>query len=577
MSYRITLENAFKNYTLDQDKSLSPQETVERFRKKLKDVDMDILEKTERIDSGRLDIPVFFSQCGKDARDVIGTKKQMGKGGTPQQAEASAVMELAERFSFFSFCKNPENFETGTPADMKEKALPFEEIAKSVHDNSKELEISRKIYETLSMKWTWAFNLTRKEPVLVPFDWFFTINEFNGPSAGNCAEEAISQGICEVVERHVSSLISQEKISVPAIRPESATDPLVREMLGKYKANNIKVFLSDFSLGMGIPSIGVLAYDPATFPEKSEIVWTAGTTPDPQKALSRALTETAQLAGDFNSGANYVASGLPKFLNLDAARYITDTQNHVDINALPDISSPNIKIEVENCISALKQNDFDVLVINTTHPLLDIPAFYTIIPGAHFRERATGTSVGMFSAKVITESNPPDKAYERLLEIDQLLPDKYYVHFYMGTCLLSMGQAEKALPFLESARGLNPPTQDIPSIYSYLGVAHKEMGSWDKALEVLKQGETYDSERTDIYNLMGFCHFKLKQHEQAIENFARVLDLNPGSAIDYANIGSNYREMDEKEKAIYFYEVALSIDPSIEFARENLERLKHAK
>ena len=179
MSYRITLEDAFKNYTLDQDKTLSPVETVERFRKKLKSVDLDILDKTERIDNGRLDIPVFFSQCGKDAREVIGTKKQMGKGGTPHQAEASAVMELAERFSFFSFCKDPENFVTGTPADIQENALPFEEIAKSVHDDSKELDISRKIYETLSMKWTWGFNLTRKKPVLIPFDWFFTINQFN--------------------------------------------------------------------------------------------------------------------------------------------------------------------------------------------------------------------------------------------------------------------------------------------------------------------------------------------------------------------------------------------------------------
>jgi len=577
MSYRVVLKDAFKNYTLDQDKILSPEETVSRFKDRLKSVNLDILKKSERIDSGRLGIPVFFSQCGKDAQDVIGTKKQMGKGGTPQQAEASAVMELAERFSFFSFCKNPKNFVTGAPADMNGHALPFEEIAKSVHDDSRELDISRKIYATLPMKWTWGFNLTRNKPVLIPFDWFFTINEFNGPSAGNCVEEAISQGICEVVERHVSSLISQKNMSVPAIRPESATDPLVKEMLGKYKANNIHVFLSDFSLGMGIPSIGVLAYDLTTFPEKSEIVWTAGTTPDPQKALSRALTETAQLAGDFNSGANYVASGLPKFRNLDAAGFITNPQNHVDIDALPNISSPNIKVEVENCISALKQNGFDVLVINTTHSLLDIPAFYTIIPGAHFRERATGTSVGMFSAKLITESNPPDKAYDRLLEIDRLLPEKYYVHFYMGTCLLSMGQPEKALSLLESALQLDPPVQDIPSICSYLGVAHKEMGSWEKALEVLKLGETYDSERTDIYNLMGFCHFKLKQHEQAIENFARVLDLNPGSAIDYANIGSNYREMGDKEKAIYFYEVALSIDPSIEFARENLERLKHAK
>ena len=577
MSYRVTLNDAFKNYTVDQDKILLPEETVKRFRDRLQSVNLDILAKTERIDNGRLDIPVFFSQCGKDARDVIGTKKQMGKGGTPQQAEASAVMELAERFSFFSFCKDPQNFVTGTPADMKDNTLPFEEIAKSVHDNSKELDFSRKIYESLSMKWTWGFNLTRKQATLIPFDWFFTINEFNGPSAGNCVEEAISQGICEVVERHVSSLISQGKISVPIIRPESATDPLVMEMLGKYNTNNIRVFLSDFSLGMGIPSIGVLAYDPATFPDKSEIVWTAGTTPDPQKALSRALTETAQLAGDFNTGANYVASGLPKFRDLHAATFITDSQNQINLDALPDISNPNIRVEVENCIAALKQKDFDVLVINTTHSLLDIPAFYTIIPGAHFRERATGTSVGMFSAKLITEKNPPDIAYTRLQEMDGLLPDKHYVHFYMGTCLLAMGQPEKAMPLLERARRLDPPIQDIPSIYSYLGVAHKDMGAWEKALEVLKQGETYDKERTDIYNLMGFCHFKLKQHEQAIESFARVLDLNPGSAIDYANIGSNYREMGEKDNAIYFYEVALSIDPSIEFARENLERLKHAK
>ncbi len=481
MSYRVVLKDAIKSYTADQDKIMSPLETVKRFRKRLKHVELDILDKTERIDNGRLGIPVFFSQCGKDAQDVIGTKKQMGKGGTPQQAEASAVMELAERFSFFSFCKDPKNFTIGTPGEMKENGLAFEEIAKSVHDDSKELPISRKIFETLSMRWTWAFNLTRNEPVLIPFDWFFTINEFNGPSAGNCVEEAISQGICEVVERHVSSLISQERISVPVIRPESASDPLVMEMLGKYKANNIRLYLSDFSLGMGIPSIGVLAYDPTTFPQKSEIVWTAGTTPDPQKALSRALTETAQLAGDFDSGANYVASGLPKLKNLQAARFITDNQKFIDIHALPDISSPNIKVEVENCIAALKQKGFDVLVINTTHPLLDIPSFYTVIPGAHFRERATGTSVGMFSAKLITESNPPARAYARLTEIDRLLPEKYYVPFYMGTCLLSMKQPQKALPFLERSLQLDPPKQDVASIYSYLGVAHKENGCMGKS------------------------------------------------------------------------------------------------
>ena len=118
MAGKVTMGDAFKRFTLDQDKILAPDETVRRFKEKLKAVDLDVLEKTVRIDNGRLDIPVFFSLCGKDARQIIGTKKQMGKGGTPQQSEASAVMELAERFSFFSFCKNPENFFVATYNDV---------------------------------------------------------------------------------------------------------------------------------------------------------------------------------------------------------------------------------------------------------------------------------------------------------------------------------------------------------------------------------------------------------------------------------------------------------------------------
>ena len=110
MSHKVILQDAFKRYTLDQDKVISPDETVRRFRKRLREVDLDILEGTVRIDNGRLNIPVYFSICGRDAVSVIGTKKQMGKGGTSEQAEASAVMELAERFSLFSFLNTPENF-----------------------------------------------------------------------------------------------------------------------------------------------------------------------------------------------------------------------------------------------------------------------------------------------------------------------------------------------------------------------------------------------------------------------------------------------------------------------------------
>lgn len=573
MTHKVVLQDAFKRYTLDQDKILQPEETVRRIKEKFKQVNLDILEKTTRIDNGRLGIPVFLSYCGKDARAVTKTRKQMGKGATASQSEASAVMELAERFSFFSFCNNQDNFITETYKNLKGKAISFEMIAKSVHDDSGELEITKKIFENLPLKWTWGYNLTRQEEVLVPFNWFFTINEYNGPSAGNCVEEALSQGICEIVERHVSSIISHQKLRIPAISPDSATDFMVREMLQKYQKTGVKLFISDFSLDTGIPTVGILAYDPSTFPHKSEIVWTAGTTPCPQKAFSRALTEVAQLAGDFNSGSNYEASGLPKFNNLDQADFIINPDTHVPISSLPNLSNDNIKIEIENCISALSKKGLDVIVINTKHSGLDIPAFYTIIPGAHFRERALGTSVGMFSAKIFTETQSPEKAIAELTRIDCILPDKYYLQFYLGTSYLSLNDHKKAVHHLNKALDLSPLNEDIPSIYSYIGVCFKEMGKYKEAVEVLQKGEALDPERTDIHNLMGFCHYKLKEHGKAIKSFEKAIQLNPGSAIDYANIGSNYKEMGKVDEAIHFYRIALSLDPSIDFARENLEKL----
>jgi ribosomal protein S12 methylthiotransferase accessory factor len=574
MTHKIVLKDAFKRFTLDQDKIISPEETVKTFKDKLKRVDLDILEYTVRIDNGRLDIPIFFSSCGKDAVEIIGTKKQMGKGATPQQAEASAVMELAERFSFFNFCKNSENFFVERYCNVTENAIPFEMIAQSVHDDSEDLDTARKIFETLPLKWTKAFNLTRNQEVVIPFNWFFTINEFNGPSAGNCVEEALSQGICEIVERHVSSIISQNRLKVPAISLNSATDPIVVEMIQKYRRAGVEVYLSDFSLDMGIPTVGALAYDPSTFPEKSEIVWTAGTTPDPQKALSRALTEVAQLAGDFNTGSNYVASGLPKFTKIEDADFIINPGVKIDIKSLPQLSNENIKVEVENCISALAKKELEVIVVNTTHPLLEIPAFYTIIPGAHFRERSLGTSVGMFSSKIITENERPEKAVKELKKIENILKGKYYVKFYLGSCHLALNDPATAFRYLTRSLELDPTEQDIPSIYSYMGVCLNEMGKYREALAALKQAEKYDKERTDIYNSMGFSHFKLKEHEEAIAYFKKVLQLDPSSAIDYANIASNYRDMGQTEKAIQYYETALAMDPSIDFARDNLVKLR---
>ena len=248
-------------------------------------------------------------------------------------------------------------------------------------------------------------------------------------------------------------------------------------------------------------------------------------------------------------------------------------ESMVDLTTLPDLSNDNIRVEVENLVNALDHRGLEALVINTLHPQLEIPAFYTIVPGTHFRERAEGTSVGMFSAKLVVENQPPEIALYELEKFDTLLPGRYYLQFYMGLCHLNAGRPAQALPYLHRALELEPMEEDVASIYSYIGVCLKDTGRFREALEALQRGLAVDDERTDLHNLMGFCHFQLKEHEQAIRCFETVIRLNPGSAIDYANIASNYRDLGRPVEAIQYYRMALEIDPSITFAQDNLERL----
>ena len=573
----IRLSDCPKHYTYDQDKVCTPEETVARFKKRLAEVNLDILKEVRRIDNGRLDIPVYFSLTGKDAFETIGNKKQMGKGSTPAQSQASACMELAERFSFFAFKKDPANFIRATYPELKAKGYPLmglERLLQSVHDEQTSQELLERLLEDVPMQWTWATNLNHEHEVLVPFSWFFAINEFNGPSAGNTYEEAIIQGICEIVERHVCAVVDYEKIAAPVIDMASITDPVCRELIAKFTKNGIELYLNDFTLDTGIPTVSALAIDRSTFPDLSEIVWTAGTTPDPSKALIRALTEVAQLAGDFNTGSNYVASGLPKPLSMDEVAYLTDAPDKTPLDALPNLSDNNIRVEVENCLAALARLGMEVFVVNTMHPQLRIPTIYTIVPGAHFRERSRINNVGLFAAKLVFEQiEDPAESTRHLEKMRDLLPDAYFIEFYLGRNCIRLGRHEEGLRHLERSLSLNPMEEDVPYIYSFMGDCLKDMGRYQEAIEVLRKGTDLDDERPDLHNLLGFCHFKLEDYETAVKHFSRTVALNPSSAIDYANLGVNYRRLGKTEEAKANFEIALSLDPSIEFARQHLAEM----
>jgi ribosomal protein S12 methylthiotransferase accessory factor len=574
----VRFNDCYKKFTIDQDKATTPEETLKRFYQQVTALDLKILNEVKRIDNGRLDIPVYFSVCGEDASALTGTKKQMGKGASPIQAEASACMELAERFSFFSYKNNPGNFLTGDyPAMIKAgyPALAHEYLLASVHDSHSSVALLDRLLADIPMQWAWGTNISRGEDVLIPFSWFFAINEFNGPSAGNTREEAALQGICEIVERHVCSVVSHRKTSTPRIDTTSFQDPVARALVDKFRTQNIELYLNDFTLDTGICTVGALAVDRATFPETSEIVYTAGTTPDPEKAVIRAITEVAQLAGDFNTDSNYIASGLPKPLAMEEVTYLTDTPNTITVATMANLADNNIRVEIDNCIAALQKIGMEILMIDVTHDGLKIPALYTIIPGAHFRERSRINDVGLFAAKLLVDLvSDAELLDNKLSQMEALLPNTYYLEFYRGRNFSAMGFPESALKHFDNALALQPEAEDLPYIFSYMGSCLKDLGKFDQAIEILYQGLAEDEERPDIHNTLGVCFFKTSQYGKAITHFHRAVALNPASAIDYANLGVNYHKIGNNQSAVEFLNLALTLDPSLEFAGNLLAELE---
>jgi ribosomal protein S12 methylthiotransferase accessory factor len=571
------LQSTPKGYTSDSDKLCSPAQTVIRV-KELFARHGGILGELRRTDTGRLGIPVYLSICGPKALGVMPTRKQMGKGASPAQAEASALMELAERFSFFSFWANEANFTSATWSEAQAlwpgRVMPISQVLKSVQESLPEDQAVR-VMDLLPWRFYPATRVLDGETVATPLDWFKKLNEFNGASAGNCLEESILQGACELVERHVSAVIDREKLRLPTIRlanPAGPNDPVLRNLVSAFERNGIKLWLKDFSLGMPVPTVGALAYDPATLGVRSEIVFTAGTASSPVKAAVRAVTEIAQLAGDFETGSNYEASGLRKFSSLDETAWVVDGPD-TNLADLPDLDLPDMLSEIETFASGLLDRDYTLYSVDTTQQELGVAANYNFVPGFHFRERSPRASLGMFVGRVLAEEAPEGFAGKGLRVLAEVFPNAPYLPFHQGLLALRQGEMEEAMALFAKAEPLQAHPEEEALAVFYRAYGHTQLQEWDKAEPLLGRAIAMSPEVKEYYNLRGVSRFKAGNFADAAVDFEAALALDSGSAMDLANLGLCHKLLGHTEAAAEFLSHALEMDPSLTFARHHLEEI----
>jgi ribosomal protein S12 methylthiotransferase accessory factor len=237
------------------------------------------------------------------------------------------------------------------------------------------------------------------------------------------------------------------------------------------------------------------------------------------------------------------------------------------------VSHDNLKEEARRCLAALSKSGLEVLAVETTHPALNLPAFYILIPGTHFLDRTRDTNAVFHLAKVASLYAPPDAALEALARLNQAFPERFDVHFFLGVTLENLGRPLEALRHFEQSLDLAPPAHEIASIYVHLGSVHRDLGDYLKGVEALMQARNLNPDLKEAHHLLGFCFFKLGEYRQAVECFEKTIELDPGSGIDYANLGINLLRLGHKQEAAYVLKQALDLDPSLDFARRALTEL----
>jgi ribosomal protein S12 methylthiotransferase accessory factor len=159
--------------------------------------------------------------------------------------------------------------------------------------------------------WIEGQDLLADEPIWVPFEAVHTnftlarwnqdrsfIASSNGLASGNHLLEAISHGICEVVERDASTLwsfLSEGAGRATCIDPQSVDDPDCRRVLEKFAVADIAVAMWETTSDIGIPAFECSIVDRAKgrlhrlYPASG-----SGCHPARHIALLRALLEAAQ-------------------------------------------------------------------------------------------------------------------------------------------------------------------------------------------------------------------------------------------------------------------------------------------
>ena len=129
-------------------------------------------------------------------------------------------------------------------------------------------------------------------------------------------------------------------------------------------------------------------------------------------------------------------------------------------------------------------------------------------------------------------------------------------------------EAKDALLMINNRKQETLPMDNIQSAVSFLN-----SGRIKEAVDVIEPLIKNFQNEPLLYNIRGVCNHSCQNYKVAIEDFQRAVELNPGYAEAYYNLGVSYGELSEIESAKESYKNALRINSNYPTAQNNLGQI----
>ena len=405
-------------------RTASAEDTVARLQRHVSPITGIIGGVQARLDE-RGPTPVFVTDHGFAEMDAERwflregfRKRSGGKGTTRMQALASALGESIERWCGVFQGDEPRvraSREALGPAAihpnacMGYSARQYAERERWNALGSKVRWVPEPFDDRVELEWTPLWCLDEDAPRWLPaaYCWYghpveagprVAAADSNGCAAGSTLDEAVLQGLLELVERDCVALWWYNRVRRPGVALASFEVPWVLELVEHHRGLGRELWALDVTGDLGIPAFAAVSRR-VDVPREDVILGFAAHV-DARTALVRAMTELGQslpsvpgpadgprapLRGDNHEAIRWWSTATlanQPWLGPDPAQPLCTLADH------PPPPATDVAVTLRQCVERLHARGLHTLVLDQTRPDVGLPVARVVVPGLrHFWAR----------------------------------------------------------------------------------------------------------------------------------------------------------------------------------------------